>query len=227
MKEYNEEIEGINTTVSDCIRRILIEFKGYELDSINDTERGVAYIAFHLGQEYFYAARDLLKKERVVGGGSLIRACIENQADIFYIFKNAENTKKYAQPYVESIESYSNAVVDMKAVTIDEVFKARMAKQVNKWTNASIEDRIKDAGASVATVYDMFSYFSHPNPAAITYMGNKNLRKKQINIMQQCNAMIAVALMTVVIKHANIRSVTYDELNTIGVEIGFPILQPI
>src|SRR5260221_12527249 len=107
---------------------------------------------------------------------------------------------------------------------IDEVFAKRKVKQVNKWAgNASIDDRLGDLSKSLTTVYDMFSYFSHPNPAAITYMRIPGLREGQLGLSQQVNCYVAVMLMAMCVTHGDIQSVSYDELIGLAKRLGAPI----
>jgi hypothetical protein len=224
MKPINPEIDQITKEVSVCVQKICSEFEGYKLNPSAEPKQGVVYIAFHLGREYFLTARDALKQKHVVGSGNVIRAAFENLADVFYIFKTEERTEKYAKKYVLSLEVYRQTMLGLHGSDIDEVFAKRKVKQVNKWAgNASIDDRLNDLSRSLTTVYDMFSYFSHPNPAAITYMGIPGLREGQLGLSQQVNCLVAVVLMAMCVAHGDIKSVSYDELNGLAKRLGTPI----
>lgn len=220
MKDINPEVDQITKEVSVCMQKILLELGGYKLDPTAELEKGVVYISFHLGREYFLTTRDALNQQRVVGGGSVLRACFENLADLFYIFRTMERTNKYAKSYIDSIEVYRKAVLALHGKDIKKVFAERTTKQVNRWTNASIDDRIKDLSSSLMTIYDMFCYFSHPNPASITFMGIPGLREGQLNLAKQANCITSITLMAICINHSNIKSVTYDELDTLSRKLG-------
>lgn len=221
MQPVNPEIDQITKEVSACVQKICNELEGYKLNPSTEPKKGVVYIAFHLGREYFLTARDALKQKHVVGSGNVIRASFENLADVFYIFKTQQRTEKYAKKYILSLEVYRQTMLGLHGIDIDEVFADRKVKQVNKWAgNASIDDRLNDLSKPLATVYDMFSYFSHPNPAAITFMGIPGLRNGQLGLSQQVNCHIAVMLMAMCVVHGDIQSVTYDELNGLAKRLG-------
>ncbi len=225
MKPINPEIDQITKEVSVCMQKICDELEGYKLNPSAEPKQGVVYIAFHLGREYFLTARDALKQKHVVGSGNVIRAGFENLADVFYIFKTQERTEKYAKQYILSLEVYRQTMLGLHGTDIGEVFAQRKVKQVNKWAgNASIDDRLNDLSKSLTTVYDMFSYFSHPNPAAITFMGIPGLRKGQQGLSEQVNCHIAVMLMAMCVTHGDIHSVTYDELIGLAKRLGTSIV---
>jgi hypothetical protein len=225
MKPINPEIEQITKEVSSCVQKICSELDGYKLNPSAEPRKGVIYIAFHLGREYFLTARDGLEQKHVVGSGNVIRASFENLADVSYIFKTQQRTEKYAKQYILSLEVYRQAMLGLHGIDINEVFADRKARQVNKWAgNASIDDRLNDLSKSLVTVYDMFSYFSHPNPAAIAFMGIPGLRDGQLGISQQVNCHIAVMLMAMCVNRGDIQSVTYDELNGLAKRLGTAIV---
>jgi hypothetical protein len=224
MKYFNTDVDQITNEVSNCLQRIMIEFGDYKLDPINEPSKGVVYIGFHLGREYFLTTRDALSQGHVVGGGNVLRTCFENLADLFYIFRTHDRTDKYAKPYIESIEVYKRTMIDLHGKDMKKVFADRTAKQVNKWTNASIDDRVNDLSSSLMTIYDMFSYFSHPNPASITYLGIPGLRDGQTNLAKQANCITAITLMATCINHSDVKSVSYDELDTLSRKLGVGII---
>lgn len=225
MQAINPDIEQITKEVSACIEKIRAELEGYKLDPSSEPKKGVVYIAFHLGREYFLTARDALKQRHVVGSGNVIRACFENLADVFYIFKTPERTEKYAKQYILSLEVYRRKMLGLHGEDIDKVFKERKIKQVNKWAgNASIDDRLNDLSTTLTTVYDMFSYFSHPNPASLTYLGIPGLRDAQLNLSEQVNCHIAVVLMMICVTHSDLQSVTAAELNELAKKLGTSLM---
>src|SRR5260221_9682691 len=122
MKPINPEIEQITQDVSTCVQKICNELEGYKLNASAEPKKGVVYIAFHLGREYFLTARDALRQKHVVGSGNVIRAGFENLADVFYIFKTQERVEKYAKQYILSLEVYRQTMLGLHETGVDEVF---------------------------------------------------------------------------------------------------------
>jgi|GEM_PF-3150909 len=216
----HENIDQITEEVSRVMNDLGAELQNREFDKSVEVKDRVIFIVFLLGWEYFKSARDTLKLEHVVGSGNLIRSSFENLADIFYMFKTDERVKKYAEAYASSLDTYKSVMLDLHSKSIDDVFSNRLAKKVNNWAGgSSIDDRLKDLTPSLLTVYDMFSYFSHPNPASITYMRIAGLKNGQLAISKSMNCHVAVVLMMIILNHSDIKSVSNETLDQLRVQI--------
>lgn len=221
IQQNNPNIDTIVKEVSDKVLTIYEEFQQLNPEVKADYSKGAALIVFRLGVDYFVAARDVLDKRLVISGGSLVRTGLENMVDLFYIYDKPD---KYPRAYVESMENFRATMIKVALKNYDELAKSRELKQANKWTNASIEDRMRISGDSYLNVYDLLSYFAHPNPGSLTYVTNKRLKEGQLNLLKQANCMTALALMNVVLKHSDISSVTLQELDVISRKIGIPLI---
>jgi hypothetical protein len=222
MKEFIPGIDIIAKDVTDLMLKIHDEFHQTQPDPRADYDKGAALIAYKLGLDYFSTSRDALCKECIVSGGAVTRSALENLSDLFYIYDKPD---KYPKAYVESMEEFKNIMLRIGAAdkSADVLATSRELKQANKWTNASIEDRIRASGSSLVNIYDLFSYFSHPNPGSLIYLVSKDLKTKQLNLMQQANCMIAISLMKLVLKHTDVTSVTNDDLEKVASRLGMAI----
>lgn len=205
--------------------RVFIEYASQKFDQKADFQKRTAWIGFRIGNDYFKGAKDALLNEMLLSGTNLVRSGLENLGDLFYIYCTQEKTDKYVKAYVESMSKFTRAMVMARLKGFDATAQGRLLRQANKWTDANIEQRLKATGPAILTVYDMMSYFSHPNPGAVTYLENPKLLTAQINLVKQCNCMAAINLMGLAINHGNIKQVTYSELNRIATNLGFPLMQ--
>lgn len=218
MFEFNSDVDSIAKEVTDCMLRMYEDFRKTNPELRADYSKGSAIIAYRLGLDYFAAAQDSLHKGRIISGGTVTRAALENLIDLFYVYGKPD---KYPKAYVESMEDFRKIMINIAAAkkTIDNLAVSRELKQANRWTGSSNEERVKASGAVFITFYDMLSYFSHPNPGSLTYIANKSLKEKQINLMQQLNCITALSLMKVVLNHTDVQSVTRDELEKIEAKL--------
>lgn len=210
-------IDNIVAEVTELMSKVYNEYQSLDPNVSDDYDKGSAMIVFRLGLEYYIAARDQLNGNHVISGGSLVRAACENMADFFYIYDKPE---KYPKAYVESMEAYRKLMLDAASKGSGALAGTRELKQANKWTNATIEDRIKASGTSLINIYDMLSYFSHPNPGSLIYITNKKLQDGQINFLKQANCLIVLSLMSVVLNHSDIKSIKRDDLDIVARKIG-------
>jgi len=216
----HEKIDQLTEEVSDVMNVLGKELQDREFDKSDSIKDRVIFIVFLLGWEYCKSARDTLKLEHVIGSGTLIRSSFENLADIFYIFKTDDRVEKYAESYTSSLDTYKNVMSDLHSKKIDDVFSNRLAKKVNNWAGeSSIDDRLKDLTPSLLTIYDMFSYFSHPNPASITYMRIAGLKNGQLAISKSMNCHVAVVLLMIILSHSDIMSVSKETLDHLRIQI--------
>jgi hypothetical protein len=225
MQRINPNIDQIVTKTADLMSLIDDEYKSLKVEPSADYMKGVAWIGFRIGVDYFFAARDALEKDRLLSGTNLVRSNFENLGDLYYIYCTPGKQAKYAKAYVDSMNEFTKVFVLAKLKGFDATAQERALKQANKWTNATIEDRLKATGKAMLTMYDMMSYFSHPNPGVLTYLDRPSLLSAQINLVKQCNCINAINIMGLVINHSDIKSVTHLELNAIATEIGFPLMQ--
>ncbi len=224
MDIVNHDMSALNDATAEHMNAVFAEFSSLNIKAEEDPESGVSWTAFHLGRDYFIGARDALNSKHLLTGASSVRAAIENISDMLYIFRDAKSTQKYAPTYVASGNAYKTAVKEAAAVDMLEVFASRTLKQANKWTSASIDDRLHVVGNFMATVYDMLSYFSHPNPAAIDFIGKPQLREAQIDLIHQGNCMTALFMMAIIINQGHISTVSLEELDATGREFGIEIV---
>ncbi len=221
MRQFNPEIDAISQDAAKYMEEIILSYHELKIDIEADYEKGTAAVAFRLGYGYFKTAFEALAKNNLLGGGLAVRTCLENLSDLYYIFDNTPHrTAKYSKAYVESIEKFRQAMVDAAGKTSEEVFTSGILKEANRWTNASVSDRIEASGKANSNIYDMFSYLSHPNPGAITYFTSSELKKGQLNLLKQSNCLVAVHLMGLIIHHSDVESVTFEELDELAVKLG-------
>lgn len=222
-------IDDITNETSALIHKLALEFQQINVKLTDAPSLVALWIAFHLGREYFLGAKDALNNKRLLTGTTSVRASLENVADILYIFQTDANIQKYAPRYVGSITAYEKALKDAVAAGAKSVFADRKLKQANSWTGATIDDRLKailGTHGAFTTVYDMLSYFSHPNPVSINFIGKQWLREGQTNLVQQGNCMTAIVLMALVVNNSTLRSVSLTDLDKVGQRIGLVLIPP-
>lgn len=225
MQNLHPDIDLLMQDTATLMTKVNAEYDVLNINPQEDYLKGTAWIGFKIGFDYFMAARQSLIDEHLLSGTSLVRSGLENLGDLFYIYCAPKKQYKYAKAYVESTARYNGVMLIARAKGLDTVSKDRIMKQANKWTEATIEQRLEATGPSILTVYDMMSYFSHPNPAVVTYLQKPKLLHAQINIVKQCNCIAAISLMGLSINHANINNIEYTELNEISTKLGFPLMQ--
>jgi hypothetical protein len=213
-------LPNIDNVVAEVAQHMSNVYKNYQRlnpDVHANYGKGAALIAFRLGLEYFVTTRDILANGHVISGGSLARTAFENMIDLFYIYDKPE---KYPKAYVESMEAYRKLMAAAANKVSNTLAQSRELKQANKWTNATIEQRITAISGSFLTLYDMLSYFSHPNPGSLTYITNEKLQASQLNLLKQANCLTALSLMSVVLNHSDITSTKREELDNIAQKMG-------
>lgn len=209
-------MDGVLNEILVCIEKIAKEFVGLNLSSDTQVEKGVTHIVFCLGSEYYLCAQDSISAGYVVGSGNIVRSAIENLADAHFILKSKEQLEKYGKKYIDSLKVYQNKMEEAHNGGIDAIISDRMLKQINKWSGgASIDDRLNSLSSSVATSYDLFSYFSHPNPASISYMQNIPLKDAQLDTSELVNCQTILFLMVICVVHGSVKSVTFEILDSI------------
>lgn len=225
MQNIHPAIDRLIDETTELMEKVHSEYQALEIKSDEDYLKGTAWIGFNIGYDYFMAAKQSLIDEFLLSGTGLVRSGLENLGDLFYIYCSPKKKDQYAKAYVESIARYNGAMVIAKIKGLDVTAKERLLKQANKWTGASIEERLQATGSSILTAYDMMSYFSHPNPAVMTYLQKPRLLNAQINLVKQCNCITAISLMGLSINHAKLQTIKYEDLNKIATELGFPLMQ--
>ncbi len=220
MKDYNPEADDITDKVKSLIHIIFKEYQSLGDIPKDDSFKGAAWIAFHLNYDYFHAARDELIKNRVLSAGSLVRTNFENVVDLFYIYTSPQKSRQYADAYVKSMYGLNKLIAQARLQSMDEVSSSRLLKKANPWTRTNIEQRMEYVGKSMTTTYDMLSYFSHPNPASILYMGQPALKKGQINLLKQSNCINALHLIRLVLNHSDITKVTHSDTDVLFERLG-------
>ncbi|HEX4774324.1 MAG TPA: DUF5677 domain-containing protein [Candidatus Saccharimonadales bacterium] len=217
MLEIRADIDDIVAEVSELMKRVYDGLQQQNIEPKADPSKGAALIVFRLGFEYFIVSRDALHKGLLIGGGAAVRTGLENVIDLLYIYDKPE---KYAKAYVESMTKFNEVMRSAAAKGIDAIAQSRELKQANKWTNASIEDRLKASGNAFITVYDMLSYFGHPNPGSLNYITNKRLKDGQLNLLKQASCISALTMMAVTLKHTDITNITIQELDVVARKLG-------
>lgn len=224
MQNVHPEIDRLIDETTVLMEKVRDEYQALEIKADKDHLKGTVWIGFNIGYDYFMAAKQSLINEYLLSGTGLVRSGLENLGDLFYIYCAPKKKEKYAKAYVESTARYNGAMVIARIRGVDTTAKERLLKQANKWTEATIEQRLQATGPAIITVYDMMSYFSHPNPAVMTYLQKPRLLKAQINLVKQCNCIAAISLMGLSINHAKLQTIKYEELNKIATELGFPLM---
>ncbi len=211
------DFKALNKDVANAVATVHNEFVDKKMQLTGDPYEVVSFIAFELGRDYFKGARLVLEDGELLTGTSAVRSGLENAADLFFIYIDKTKSAKRAKAYVDSIKTYRDEMIKAK-LDLDAGNKvgSYSMKQVNAWTTSTITTRINAAGIAISTTYDMLSYFSHPNPAAITFLGNPRLLKGQLTIVHQANCVGALTLCSMAIRHCNLSSVTSADLDAIS-----------
>jgi len=215
------EVDGVVSEVSELMKRVYEGLQQQNIDPKADCQKGAALIVFRLGFEYFIVSRDALHKGLLIGGGSVVRTGLENVIDLLYIYSKPD---KYPKAYVESMSIFNEVMKSAATIGFDAITQSRELKQANKWTGATIEARLKASGASFITVYDMLSYFGHPNPGSLNYVTNKKLKDAQLNLLKQANCISAITMMGVVLNHTGVTSVTIQEFDAVTRKLGMQLM---
>lgn len=228
MLNTNLDTVSLNESITRIIASIHNEFIDKNMQLSGNPEEVAAFIAFEIGRDYYKGARLALDDERLLTGTSAVRSGMENVADLFHIYIDTSKSAERAKAYVDSVSTYHQNIIKAK---LDLVMGGKVGdfslKQVNDWTTSKIAHRIKAAGVAISTTYDMMSYFSHPNPAAITYLGTPRLLKKQINLVHQANCVGALTLCMLTIRHSKLMSVSPVDLDSIGSKLGLGKFQDV
>jgi hypothetical protein len=222
MQNFNPNVDIVSKEVSTIMHKIYDDLQKMQPDLNANYNVGAAVIAFRLGLDYFEAAKDALDKGHIVSGGALARCALENLSDLFYVYEKPE---KYPKAYVESMEEFKRMMLATSIANkgTDALAASRELKQANKWTDSSIDDRIRAGGNSLVNMYDLLSYFSHPNPGSLTYLIDQDIKSKQINLMKQTNSMTALSLANVVLSKTSAKSVQRQDLESIALKLDLPI----
>lgn len=215
--DLNLDTKALNLDVANAVATVHNEFVAKKMQLTGDPDEVVAFIAFELGRDYYKGAKLALDDGELLTGTSAVRSGLENAADLFFIYIDKAKSGKRAKAYVDSIQTYRDEMIKAK-LDLDAGNKvgSYSLKQVNTWTSSTIATRISAAGPAIATTYDMLSHFSHPNPAAITFLGNPRLLKGQLIIVHQANCVGALTLCSMAIRHCNLNSVTSADLDAIS-----------
>lgn len=209
--------------VSQAAVRIYEEYKTTGIDFDKDVNRSVAYIGFHLARQYFHAVELLNKQELIISASGTVRSGLENAADLFYIFSKLD--KDYGKLYVGSMQAFHEAMKKAATAGQKQVALERMMKQVNPWTRASIEDRLKFLGEDLLFTYDMLSYFSHPNPAAIQFLVRPEMTEVVSEMAEAANNVTMLHVMAFSVLFGDIKSVKEAELESIANQLGFKLFK--
>lgn len=224
MKPLNPKVDEVGVEIIKLVLKINNELKDKMLNTTGEYEKGVSLIGFRIGLDYFTGALTTLKSGNILSGTTLIRCGLENIADMYYIFCAGPKKQIYARKYVESIEKFRKVSSTVVGKDVGQIGSDKLMRQINKWTDASIDDRLKSTGSSLQAIYDLFSYYSHPNPAAMIFLTNQDLKAAQINLLKQANCINMLNAIMILINHSEIISVTSDEIAKLSKILGFPLL---
>lgn len=229
MLDQNLDTDALNKKVSHIVASIHNEFVDKSMQLNGNPDEVAAFIAFELGRDYYKGAKLALEDGELLTGTSAVRSNLENTADLFFIYIDMSQSARRAKAYVDSIKTFRDAMVEARLdLALGNKVGDYSLKQVNGWTRSTIATRITAAGVAISTVYDMLSYFSHPNPAAITYLGNPELLKGQINLVQQANCVGAMTLCSLTIRHCMLTSITPADLDAISIKFNLGLkFQPV
>lgn len=212
-----------NILVSQAAVNIYQEYMSVGIDFDKDVNRSVAYIGFNLARQYFHAVELLDKRGLVISASGAVRSGLENASDLFYIFSKLD--KDYGKHYIDSMQAFHGAMKKAAVAGQEQVVLNRMMKQVNPWTNASIEDRLKFLGGDLLFTYDMLSYFSHPNPAAIQFLIRPEMRVVVSEMVNVANNITMLHVMAFSLLFGEIKSVKEAELESIANQLGFNLFK--
>jgi hypothetical protein len=209
--------------VSKAAVSIYEEYTAVGIDFDMDVNRSVAYIGFHLARQYFHAVESLNGQDLIISASGIVRSGLENASDLFYIFSKLN--KDYGRSYVGSMQAFHDAMKKAAAAGQEQVALNRMMKQVNPWTNASIEDRLKFLGEDLLFTYDMLSYFSHPNPAAVQFLVRPEMNNAVGEMASAANNITMLHVMAFSVLFGEIKSVKEAQLEVIANQLGFKLFK--
>lgn len=199
------------------------EYAAKGIDFGADTNRSVAYIGFHLARQYFHAVEFSQKQGLLIAASGTVRSALENASDLFYIFSKPE--KNYGDAYVGSMQAFHDAMKKAASAGQEQVALKRMMKQANPWTGASIQDRLKFLGDDLLFTYDMLSYFSHPNPAAIQFLLRGDMTDAVNEMLNAANGITMLHVMAFSVLFGEIESIKEEELESIANDLGFKLFK--
>ena len=209
--------------ISKAAVSIYNEYAAKGIDFNADTNRSVAYIGFHLARQYFHAVESSQMQGLLIAASGTVRSALENAADLFYIFSKIG--KNYGDAYVGSMQAFHDAMKEAASAGQEQVALNRMMKQANPWTGASIEDRLKFLGDDLLFTYDMLSYFSHPNPAAIQFLLRSDMTDVINEMLDAANGITMLHVMAFSVLFGDIESVTEEDLEGIANTLGFTLFK--
>lgn len=224
MQDFLPDIEDVSREVQGLVARAAAEYKQRGIDPAQDYVKGAAWITFTLAFDYYDGARRELAAGNILSGTTLVRTNLENVTDLFYILGDKIKTERRAKAYVDSIEAYREAVKRVSGTALESM-EERPVRELNKWTEASIYDRLKATGDPLVFVYDLFSYNSHPNPASMLLVTNDAYAKAMINILQQANEYTMLNTLGLVLSHSDIESVAMTEVNDLAKRLGSSLVR--
>lgn len=225
MLSPGSELESAIKDTDKLVDLVMEEYISLNVNPQADYVKGTAYIGFRIGRDYFKGAMRALDDSLLLSGTGLVRSAVENFGDLSYIFLAQGKKETYAKAYVGSISKFTGAMLLSKLKGMDATLEERLLKQSNNWTGATIEQRLKAAGKSYLTIYDMMSYFSHPNPAAISYLDKERLLAAQLSLVKDCNCMTMLGLMGIIINHSDLKSISHSTINELTTKLGFPLIK--
>lgn len=169
-------------------------------------------IVFRLSVEYFFCTRNLLDNKQTLTSGAIIRLGIENLADLNYLLSNPD---KYVEDYLKSTKKYHDVMVKSFSLAFKSSDGRRGLKQAARWTNASIDDRIKFSGDAFVNLYDMLSYFSHPTPGTSIFLNDNKLGEGLRPILRQMNCVVVLYVLNTAIDECTFLKVDRNYIESI------------
>lgn len=231
MKQLLITIDDLTSEVIDLRAKLQDEFNEVQND-LNAYVKRAVKVAFLLGTDYFDGAAHLLSHNEYMAG-MLVRANIENLADIVYILNQPEQANNYinkgmnqfAPKMREAFNKSREEIFDKELLTFAKVnpwaIKEVKGKNMDKPKLIHIEERINfahDHGFPyLMNVYGFYCFFAHPNPGTIRFGTAKrqDQRIKQVATLLCDNNVIILEIMKIAVKTWKLESVTINELDTL------------
>lgn len=225
MQPINPYMSDIEQRVQAVVERINAWYSSHGIDPKADYPKGAVWINFTLGAEYYFAAQKLLIEGNILGATVNLRSSLENTADIFFITGEANKLERRSRAYVESIDAYREAMSALGDSPLEEG-GGNLVERVNPWTTSTIATRLQATGDSLTLIYNLMSYYSHPNPAAMFLLTNPAYKAAQTEVLRQGNVISILNAVGVLLTYeTSIDTVTHKELNEIAAMLGIRLIR--
>ncbi len=190
-------------------------------------------IAYAIGFNYFMSAKDELSIERhaSVACGALIRANIENLADMLFFLNDAEQSENYVQ---RGMNKYAEHL--KRAFEVKPLYAARRDMTdsliINPWAGKMATDsetgktfepvkiaaRVRQARRkgypNLIAVYSFYSAYTHPNAGILRFRSERHEENFRFRVasMRVDNAVLGLELIRTVLKMWELQSASEEKI---------------